>query len=128
MMDSLYTSARNEDHIELLIKWFEAGFIHDLEGKKLDHCELSKVHKHSLMKRIWSSQKQTLETKQKLMAQLAKIDQSDWLDQTEKVCTAALPENKRMMWDAYFSDDKEGMCAKWGLENYRNSFGGWNQV
>jgi len=33
-----------------------------------------------------------------------------------------------MMWDAYFSSDKEGMCADWGLHNYQHSMAGWNQV
>jgi len=36
VMEAIFTCARNEDHIEHLVNWFKSGFIHSLDGKKLE--------------------------------------------------------------------------------------------
>ena len=60
------------------------------------------------------------------MAELEKIDKSDWLDNTKKYCEAANPSSKQKMWEFYFSDSEE--ISNWGLHSYQNSFRGFNQV
>lgn len=110
----------------MLMDWFKTGFVHDIKGTKLDNMEVSKKHKHTIVQRIWGSEKISLETKEELMAKLAGIDSSDWLTNTKKVCEAAHPGNKEKMWKLYFSKDSE--LEEWGLCHYQNSFRGWNQV
>jgi len=117
VLEALFTSARNEDHIEMLVKWFDSGFVHDSNGQKLE-IEISKKHKHSIMERIWSSEKMSLQFKEEMMAKLAKIDKSDWLDNTQKVCEAAHPENKEKMWKEYFNLGEDSQCADWGLLHF----------
>ena len=127
-MEAIFTSARNDEDIDILVNWYNTGFVHDINGNKLEDIEVSKKHKHSLMQRIWSSVKIPLEDKQKLLSSLEKVDSSDWMVNTKKVCEAAHPGNKEKMWNAYFSLDKNGECEEWGLYHYQNSFRGWNQV
>ena len=82
-MDTLISSAKEESDIEMLINWFKTGFVHDIQGNKLEAVEVSKKHKHELVKRIWSSGKQTLEVKEAILNDLKKIDNSDWMDNTQ---------------------------------------------
>jgi hypothetical protein len=70
VLDSILTSARNEDHIQLLIKWFKEGAIFTTKGKKLEDVDLSLKHKHEIMKQIWGSDVVTLKEKEELMAML----------------------------------------------------------
>ena len=60
------------------------------------------------------------------MEDLTKLDKSDWLDNTQKVCEASHPENKQKVWDMYFAKDSE--CDKWGLRSFQMSFRGFNQT
>jgi hypothetical protein len=124
VLDAVLTSARCEEHYKLIKVWLETGFIHDLEGNKIEGMEVSKKHKHSILQRLYSSDEIPIEEKEKLMSNLASIDNSDWLDNTKKVCESSLPENKEKMWRLYFSKGKE--IEDWGLYHYQNSFRGWN--
>ena len=128
VMDAILTSTRSEEHVKLAMNWFDTGFMHDISGNKLENLEVSLKHKHTIVQRIWSSLTQTLETKEAYMQKLEKIDNSDWLKNTKKVCVAAHPENKQKMWALYFTKDKEAEIEKWGLYDFQNSFRGWNQV
>ena len=117
-MEAVFNSARNDEDIDILVKWFNTGFVHDLKGNKLEDVEISKKHKFSLMERIWSSEKIPFEEKKQLLASLEKIDSSDWIVNTKKVCEAAHPGNKEKMWKQYFSEDKTGECEEWGLMHF----------
>lgn len=128
VFDALLTSARNEDHIALLVNWFKDEVVSDAKGTKLESVDISKKHKHTIVQRIWSSDQIPLEQKEEIMKELAKIDTSDWLDNTKKVCESSHPGNKQKMWDLYFSEDPEAETKDWGLINFQNSFRGWNQV
>jgi hypothetical protein len=55
VLDALFTSARNEDDINLISSWLDKGFISNSKGVKLDGVELSLKHKHSIVERVWSS-------------------------------------------------------------------------
>ena len=68
VLESLLGSAINEDHIELLIKWFESGTVTNSEGALLEDVQISLKHKHSIMQRIWGSEEVDLERKNSLMA------------------------------------------------------------
>lgn len=122
------TSAKSDEHIDMLVNWYQTGFVHDITGNKLENIEVSKKHKHSIMQRIWSSQSITLDAKKEFLASLEKIDNSDWMVNTKMLCHSAHPENKGEMWKKYFSTDKDGECEEWGLYHHQNSFRGWNQV
>ena len=50
------------------------------------------------------------------------------MDNTRKTCQSSHPDNKKMMWEAYFSNDKNGLCANWNLHDFNHSMSGWNQV
>jgi hypothetical protein len=115
VLEAMLSSARNEDHISMLIKWFVDGAVYNTAGKKLEEVEISLKHKHTIMERIWSSEKIPLQEKEALMEQLKKLDKSDWLDNTQKVCESSHPENKQKMWDLYFKKDSE--MEKWGLRS-----------
>jgi len=54
-MDAMISNAVNENDFEKLIVWFKSGFVHDMQGNKLESVEVSLKHKHELMKRIWAS-------------------------------------------------------------------------
>jgi hypothetical protein len=106
LLDSLIGSAISEDHIVMLINWFNTGFVHNLNNQKLDFLELSKKHKHELVKRIWSSKTQTLDVKQQLLDELIKLDGSgDWISATKLYVKAAHPANKEELWTSYFNKD-----------------------
>ena len=68
VLEALLNSAVNEDHIGLLIKWFESGAVTNSEGTLLEDVQISLKHKHSIMQRIWSSEEVDLERKNSLMA------------------------------------------------------------
>ena len=125
VLEAMLSSARNEDHIQLVKKWFKDGYVTNSAGKKLEDVEVSLKHKHTIMERIWSSEKIPLSEKEALMEDLKALDKSDWLDNTQKVCEASHPANKSKMWDLYFS--KESEMDKWGLRSYQMSFRGFNQ-
>ena len=57
VLEAMLSSARNEDHISMLIKWFMDGAVYNTAGKKLQEVEISLKHKHTIMERIWSSAK-----------------------------------------------------------------------
>ena len=61
------------------------------------------------------------------MANLKATGGSDWLDNTEKYCTAAHFENKEKMWKLMFSNEKNE-TEEWGLKLWNNTCAGWNQV
>jgi hypothetical protein len=128
VLTALLSSCRNEDHFEMLAKWFKDGFITNSSGKKLEDVEVSLKHKHTIVQRIWAAEKIPLEQKQEVLAELTKMDKSDWLDDTNKVCESAHPANKEKMWKLYFSTDPDNELKDWGLYSYHNSFRGWNQV
>jgi hypothetical protein len=117
VLEAMLSSARNEDHIQLVKKWFKDGFVTNSAGKKLEDVEVSLKHKHTIMERIWSSDKIPLSEKEALMEELKALDKSDWLDNTQKVCEASHPANKAKMWDLYFSK-KESEMDKWGLRSF----------
>jgi len=125
VVNAMVSSCRNEDHIQLLIKWFKEEKICNSAGKVLD-INVTTGLKHSFIKRIWCSNKVTLEEKQALLDDLQKLDNSDRFEKTQKFCEAAHPANKQKMWDFYFSSDKE--LEKWGLHNYQQSFLGFSQI
>lgn len=126
MLDAILSSARCEEHYQIILNWFNTGFVHDLEGNKIEGLQVSKGHKHQIVQRVYSSETIPLAQKEELMAKLAAIDSSDWLTNTKKVCEAALPENKEKMWRLYFTKDKQ--LDEWALNHFQNSFRGWNQV
>ena len=112
----------------MLISWFRDGFIADLEGKKLESVEITKKHKHTMIKRIWTSKVQTLENKTELLDELKKIDGSgDWIESTMKFCDAAHPANKKRVWDSYFNNE-DPMHKNWGQSEFPDSMSGWAQA
>lgn len=117
LTDSMLSSARNEDHYQLLVQWFKTGHLTDTAGTQLEGVEVSLKHKHAMMERIWSSETIPLETKNELMNQLAELDKSDWLDNTKTYCEAAHPGNKDKMWALYFSREKNE-TEDWGLHHW----------
>jgi hypothetical protein len=126
ILEAMLSSARNEDHIRLVAKWFNDGFITNSAGKKLEDVEISLKHKHTMMERIWSSETMPLAEKEALMDKLSTLDKTDWMDYTRKVCIASHPANKKKMWELYFNGDLEK--EKWGLRSYQSSFRGFNQT
>ena len=70
VLEAMLSSARNEDHIQLVKKWFKDGFVTNSAGKKLEDVEVSLKHKHTIMERIWSSDKIPLSEKEALMEEL----------------------------------------------------------
>jgi len=79
ILDAVLTSARNEDHIKDIVKWFETGFVHDTKGNKMAEHEVSLKHKHSIIKRVYSSIEMKTEDKEALFKQLEALDKSDWI-------------------------------------------------
>jgi len=128
VLEAMLPRARNENHITLLIKWFTENKVSNSAGKILEDVELSLKHKHSIMERIWASEKIDLAQKEDLMKQLAAQDKSDWLEKTKKVCAAANPLTKREVWDFYFDQNPEAEINKWSFHSYSESFRGFNQV
>lgn len=128
VFDALLTSARNEDHIEMLVKWYKEGVVYNTKGTKLDSVEISLKHKHTIVQRIWASIKLPLTQKQEILTSLEEIDKTTWIDNTKKICESSHPDNKQKLWDQYFTKDKDDEINKWGLSNIRNSFLGFNQV
>jgi len=63
IVETLISFARNEEHYDLLVKWFQQDAISTTTGKKLDTIKFSTKHKHEAMKRIWSSVKMPLSQK-----------------------------------------------------------------
>lgn len=126
ILDSMLTSARNENHYSMIMNWFKQGYLNDFFGNKVKNGDISLEQRHIIVQRIYSSEKITLETKQDLLAQLETLDKSDRLSNTKKVCEATLPENKEHYWNLYFSQEAE--IEAWGLYDYQNSMRGWNQV
>jgi hypothetical protein len=78
--------------------------------------EVSLKHKHSIIQKIFASEEIPLSEKEALMSELEKLDKSDWLDNTKRVCESSIPENKEKMWNLYFSNDSE--LEKWGLHSF----------
>jgi hypothetical protein len=128
VLTALLSSCRSEDHFKMLVQWFKDGFITNSSGKKLEDVEVSLKHKHTIVQRIWAAEKIPLEQKQEVLAELTKMDKSDWLDDTNKLCESSHPANKERMWKLYFSTDADNELKDWGLYSYHNSFRGWNQV
>lgn len=128
VFDALLSSARNEDHIEMLVKWYKEGVVYNTKGTKLDSMEISLKHKHTIVQRIWASINMPLAQKQEILASLEEIDKTTWIDNTKKICESSHPENKQKYWDLYFSKDTDDEINKWGLSQHRNSFLGFNQV
>lgn len=126
VLASLLSSCRSEDHFAMLVQWFKDGFITNSSGKKLEDVEVSLKHKHAIVQRIWAAEKIPLEQKQEVLAELTKMDKSDWLDDTNKLCESSHPANKEKMWKLYFSTDPDNELKDWGLYSYHNSFRGWN--
>jgi hypothetical protein len=56
LLESLLTSARKEEHLKLLVRWFDEGVIYNTKGTLLEGVEVSKKHKHSILQRICSSE------------------------------------------------------------------------
>jgi hypothetical protein len=113
---------QNEDHYALVTEWFKQGKIINGAGKSLDHVEVTLKNKHSIMKRIWSSQKISLSDKEAHLAALNLLDKGDWFDETKTFCRASHHENKELMWNLYFSEDKESECESYGLYTFIRSF------
>jgi hypothetical protein len=126
VLTALLSSCRNEDHFAMLVQWFKDGFITNSSGKKLEDVEVSLKHKHAIVQRIWAAEKITLAQKQEVLDELTKMDKSDWLDDTNKLCESSHPANKEKMWKLYFSTDPDNELKDWGLYSYHNSFRGWN--
>jgi hypothetical protein len=61
------------------------------------------------------------------MEKLEKEGNPEWMKATKKICEAANPQNKAEMWKLFFSADEESEISKWGPQDYKNSFSGWNQ-
>ena len=68
VFDAMLNSAGSDDHIELLIKWFQSGVVSNSEGTELSDIEISLKHKHTIMRRIWTSASVDLDRKKSLMA------------------------------------------------------------
>mmetsp|Transcript_9866 Transcript_9866/g.16592 ORF Transcript_9866/g.16592 Transcript_9866/m.16592 type:complete len:782 (-) Transcript_9866:41-2386(-) len=128
LLEAMLTSARNEDHYLLLVKWLKEGAIFNTKGKKLEEVEISLKHKHSILQRVYASEQIPLEEKQALLEELKKVDKSDWIDNTQRVCESSHPSNKQSMWEKYFNFDQEAEINDWGLHTFQNSFRGFNQV
>mmetsp|Transcript_33619 Transcript_33619/g.51814 ORF Transcript_33619/g.51814 Transcript_33619/m.51814 type:complete len:334 (+) Transcript_33619:1840-2841(+) len=128
VFDSALTSARNEDHYKLLVDWFEKGEVTTTKGKKIEGFELMLKQKHTLVKRIWSSKDVPLAKKESVLAELEKVDKSDWMEHTKKNCKGANPATKDEMWKLFFSEDKDNEINEWGLHDFQHTFIGFNQV
>ena len=113
---------QNEDHYTLVTEWFKQGKIINSAGKSLDNIELTLKNKHSIMKRIWSSEKIPLAEKEAHLAELNKLDKGDWFDETKTQCRSSHHENKELMWNLYFSDDKASECESYGLNTFIRTF------
>jgi hypothetical protein len=37
VLEAMISSARNEDHYQMLVKWFKEGFVFDKKGAKLEN-------------------------------------------------------------------------------------------
>ena len=70
VVEYLLGNARNEDHFQLVVKWFQDGFISNTKGEKLENVTVSLKHKHTMMERIWSSKDIDLKTKEELFEKL----------------------------------------------------------
>lgn len=92
LVESILLSARTEKHLELLRQWYESGKITDLDGKVIEGIELSTKHKHSMVRRLFTSRDIPLEDKQKYLKQLEEIDTTDWTDKTKHYCKSAIPD------------------------------------
>lgn len=50
VVESLINSARNDEHIKVVEKWFYDGKLSALDGKPLESIELSLKHKHFMVR------------------------------------------------------------------------------
>ena len=55
VVNTLFGSAVLEKHLVMLINWFKTNAIHDLQGNKMESIDITKKHKHEIIKRIWTS-------------------------------------------------------------------------
>ena len=122
LFEGLMSHCQNEDHYTLVTEWFKQGKIINSAGKSLDNIEVTLKNKHSIMKRIWSSEKIPLAEKEAHLAELNKLDKGDWFDETKTQCRSSHHENKELMWNLYFSDDKASECESYGLNTFIRTF------
>jgi len=119
----LLESAKKELDIRMLLKWFNDGHVFNSLGERLDDIQITIAHRHTMVKRIWSSLSITLFTKECVLKLLKELDKTDRYDNTEYFCKAAHFGNKEQLWNKFFSSDVD----KWGLHAFQNSFSGFNQ-
>src|SRR5688572_17583478 len=92
LVEACILCARNERHIDIIKQWFDTGLVSDMDGNTLEGVEISTKHRHSLVRRIYTSRLISLEDKQKCLSQLEAIDTTDWMDKTRYFCRSAIPE------------------------------------
>jgi hypothetical protein len=64
---ALLESAKKEEHIEMLVKWFKEGSVFSTLGERLEDVQITIAHKHAILKRVWSSVSIPLSEKKALM-------------------------------------------------------------
>ena len=62
-LDTVLSSARSDDNIEKIRSWFDSGYVHDTAGNKMESLEVPLKQKHTIVQRIWSSTKISLDVK-----------------------------------------------------------------
>lgn len=68
VLDATLSSARCEEHYEMLMNWLSTGFVHDANGQKIEDMAVSLKHRHTIVQRIWASETISLETKEELLS------------------------------------------------------------
>ena len=123
LLESTINFAKTDLDIDVVNKWYQNDVVSDLAGNELRDVEISNKHRHSMVRRIYSSETIPEQVKKDALEKLAEKDSSDWMDKTRYYCKAAVPtkENKDAMWREYFDTEFE-----WQYANYSMSFNGFN--
>ena len=113
LVTSVISFGMDEGERQLLLQWFQKDSIVTREGETVNIVQLTKKHKHALVKKIFSAKSITESQKLSVMEALEKFDQSDMLGKTKAFCQSAVPDivKKREAWEVIFSDklDKESL-------------------
>jgi hypothetical protein len=64
LLDCVILFAKKEEHIVLVRKWYLSGKVTNLAGEEIVGLQISTKHKHSMVRRIFSSRLISREEKQ----------------------------------------------------------------
>ena len=106
IVDNMFSFIGGEKSIHLSKSWLNKGFIHS-EGKDASLMELTKSHKHSIVKRLAKASDSLVPDQEKkdIIASLTGDDKSDLANMTKLFCESAMAsdERKAELWNELIS-------------------------